>query len=78
GRQKYDRHHLCKHLVQAVPAPPTKFWQQITRRRVLPLYRHPNLHSKGDAAPQQGYVEAEDGSITEGDDYVWSGNRELM
>ncbi|KAJ7581306.1 hypothetical protein C8J56DRAFT_895759 [Mycena floridula] len=55
-----------------------RFWQQITRRRVLPLYRHLNLHSKGDAAPHQGYVEAEDGSITEGDDYVWSGNRELM
>jgi hypothetical protein len=25
GRQKYDRHHLCKHLVQAVDPPPACF-----------------------------------------------------
>ncbi|KAI5884958.1 uncharacterized protein SCHCODRAFT_02673958 [Schizophyllum commune H4-8] len=27
--QKYHSHHLCKHLVQAVQAPPTTFWQEV-------------------------------------------------
>jgi hypothetical protein len=38
GRQKYNAHHLCKHLVQAVAPPPVKFWQNVQRRRTTPLY----------------------------------------
>jgi len=36
GRQKYDRHHLCKHLVQAVKPLPAHFWREVIRRRVKP------------------------------------------
>ncbi|KAJ7593166.1 hypothetical protein C8J56DRAFT_718952, partial [Mycena floridula] len=76
--QKYDQHHLCKHLVQAIPDPPTKFWQQIMHHHTLPIYQHPALHSKDNTEVPAGYVEADDGCITDGDDYVWSGNHELM
>ena len=31
GRQKYDRHHLCKHLVHAVGLPPLQFWREVIR-----------------------------------------------
>ncbi|KAJ7586139.1 hypothetical protein C8J56DRAFT_743873, partial [Mycena floridula] len=43
GRQKFDRYHLCKHLVQSVPDLSLSFWTQVIRRRVLPLYRHVEL-----------------------------------
>jgi hypothetical protein len=46
GRQKYDSHHLCKHLVQRIPEPPMAFWQQVIRRRTMPIYRHPCLVDK--------------------------------
>ncbi|KIL55523.1 hypothetical protein M378DRAFT_17871 [Amanita muscaria Koide BX008] len=32
GRQKYDRHHLCKHLVQMVPEPAANFWREVVCR----------------------------------------------
>ncbi|KAF8959415.1 hypothetical protein BDZ97DRAFT_1637568, partial [Flammula alnicola] len=87
GRQKYDCHHLCKHLVQAVPAPPIRFWREVHRRRVLPLYEHPALVQKIDNNGSNGgtslaaefgeYVEPS-GDITDGDDRVWSGDRKIL
>jgi len=65
GQQKYDCHHLCKHLVQAVSAPPVRFWREVRWRRVVPLYRHPNLVAIGENKGE--YVEP-DGGITDGDD----------
>ncbi|KAM6491724.1 hypothetical protein JOM56_012764, partial [Amanita muscaria] len=46
GRQKYDRHHLCKHLVQTVPKPAANFWREVVRRRTLLLYQHPAIMAK--------------------------------
>jgi hypothetical protein len=46
GHQKYQRHHICKHLVQAVSTPPISFGEQIVRRRTVPLYQHPALTPK--------------------------------
>ncbi|KAJ7823081.1 hypothetical protein B0H14DRAFT_3088937 [Mycena olivaceomarginata] len=74
GRQKFDPHHLCKHLVQAVPPPSANFWVEIRRRRTMPLYRHPELHEK-DKLPGE-YEEG--GNVTDGDDDVWSGNKESL
>jgi len=51
GRQKYDRHHLCKHLVQAVEPLHPRFWREVIRRRVKPaitLSRDPSTISDGD------------------------------
>ncbi|KAL1704325.1 hypothetical protein EV121DRAFT_270587 [Schizophyllum commune] len=76
GRQKYHSHHLCKHLVQAVEAPPTTFWQEVVRRRTTPLYRHPALVPRGTAPG--AYVDPADGSISDGDDNLWSGDRRLL
>ena len=77
GRQKYDRHHICKHLIQAVPHPPLKFWRKVIRRRVIPIYRHPALVRKADndgPGPATSYVDPDDGSITDGDDHLHLGN----
>ena len=65
GQQKYNCHHICKHLVQTVPTPPSDFWTSIVRRRTLPLYRHSLLSNTQD-------VDDFDGSITDGDDDVIS------
>jgi hypothetical protein len=80
GQQKYDRHCLCKHLVQAVPRPPIKFWGQIYRRRTTPIYRHPALVPTLESQPwaEQEYVDPDDGCITDGDDHVWVGNPEVL
>ncbi|KAJ7575436.1 hypothetical protein C8J56DRAFT_1063322 [Mycena floridula] len=80
GRQKFDRYHLCKHLVQSVPDLSLSFWTQVIRRRVLPLYRHVELVDKSVATETvaQELGEAEDGSITDGDDPGWIvGNESL-
>jgi hypothetical protein len=74
-------HHLCKHLVQAVPTPPVKFWGTIIRRRVVPIYRHTALVQKGmdgEVASSDGFVDLDDGTITEGDDHVWLGNPDVL
>lgn len=78
GRQKYDRHHLCKHLVQAVESPPKRFWREVVRRRVQPIYRHPALVAIGDTASESGAYIEPDGSITDGDDHIWSGDRDVL
>ncbi|KAJ7582034.1 hypothetical protein C8J56DRAFT_727605, partial [Mycena floridula] len=77
GQQKYNMHHLCKHLVRAVPAPSIKFWQQVSRRRTSPLYRHPELQRRenGDLGE---YIEPNGGNITDGDDQVWTGDAEML
>jgi hypothetical protein len=80
GRQKYDCHHLCKHLVQSVAPPPTKFWGEIRRRRVRPLYQHPALRARN---PGPEGEESNDfemaGTITDGDDYEISpGNKRIL
>jgi hypothetical protein len=80
GQQKYDRHCLCKHLVQAVPLPPMKFWGQVYRRRTTPIYRHPALARTPESQPreEQAYVDPDNGCITDGDDHVWVGNPEVL
>ena len=90
GRQKYDCHLLCKHLVQAVPSPPIRFWREVHRRRVLPIYQHPALVQKVvdgnriksadsdiDMMDPDGYIEPS-GDITDGDDHIWSGDRKIL
>lgn len=78
GRQKYDTHALCKHLVQAVPHPPPHFWRVIIRRRTVPIYRHPALRDKrdpiDDTVPDSEYVDVDKGSVTDGDDHKWVGD----
>ncbi|KAJ7191824.1 hypothetical protein B0H12DRAFT_1004452, partial [Mycena haematopus] len=76
GHQKYNAHHLCKHLVQAVPPPSVNFWVEINRRRTMPLYRHPELHSKDE--PRGEFDEFEDGCVTDGDDQVWTGDKSML
>ncbi|RDX40008.1 hypothetical protein OH76DRAFT_1459607 [Lentinus brumalis] len=75
GAQKFNAHHLCKHLVQAVREPDIKFWRDIYRHRTVPLYRHPALKRVDDITPLEPFQDADDGSITEGDDHVWLGDR---
>ncbi|KAG6818261.1 hypothetical protein H0H93_006436 [Arthromyces matolae] len=77
GRQKYNRHHLCKHLVQAFDPPPPLFFSQISRRRVPPLYQHPDLKPK-DATESPFEFPDADGSVTDGDDHFWTGDREML
>lgn len=75
GHQKYHCHHLCKHLVQAVGLPDTRFFRTVVRRRVVPIYQHPLLVLEGSEPGE--YVEP-DGAITDGDDNVWSGDKKLL
>ncbi|KAJ7444276.1 hypothetical protein B0H11DRAFT_2342886, partial [Mycena galericulata] len=74
---KFHACHLCKHLVQAVPSPPMRFWNQVVRRRTVPLYRHPDLIAINAEMDGQ-YIEPLDGSITDGDDHAWSGNPAIL
>jgi len=37
SQQKYHCHHLCKHLVQAVPSPPILFWHQVICHHISPF-----------------------------------------
>lgn len=80
GRQKYDRHHLCKHLVQSVGTPPVAFWSQIYRRRSLPIYRHPDLvkASERESGKSKRPNLDTDGNITDGDDHIWTGDQEIL
>lgn len=79
GRQKYDRHHLCKHLVQAVGNPSISFWREIYRRRKSPIYRHPELVEKGDTGIENSNTHFNlDGNITDGDDHVWMGDKQVL
>ncbi|KAI0753624.1 hypothetical protein C8Q74DRAFT_1162808, partial [Fomes fomentarius] len=79
GSQKYHPHHLCKHLVQAVALPPAKFWLQVYRRRTIPIYRHPVLRDITQPnATTATYHDADDGTISDGDDHVWLGDREQL
>ncbi|EJD54252.1 hypothetical protein AURDEDRAFT_94855 [Auricularia subglabra TFB-10046 SS5] len=76
GAQKYSPFLLCKHLVQAVPDPPAKFFQVVFRRRTTPFYRHPALHHIGEV-PEE-FNDPDDGAVTDGDDHVWIGNPETL
>jgi hypothetical protein len=69
GRQKYDRHHLCKHLVQAVEPLHPRFWREVIRRRVKPIYQHPSLIAKGDNLPAIT-LSRDPGTISDGDDHI--------
>ncbi|KAK6984344.1 hypothetical protein R3P38DRAFT_3332875 [Favolaschia claudopus] len=63
--QAFNALHLCKHLVQAVPTPPTKFWTEFIDVVPFPLYRHQALTTS-----QTASTDLEDpGSITDGDDH---------
>ena len=76
GQQKYNCHHLCKHLVQAIKPPEKRFWREVVRRRALPIYQHPALVAKG-SPDGIAYIEP-DGSISDGDDHVWSGDHNIL
>ncbi|KAG8942368.1 hypothetical protein FRC03_003274 [Tulasnella sp. 419] len=76
GAQELDTHHLCKHLVQAVPTPPPSFFNEVVRRRSVPLYRHPHLHPHD--SPVGDYTKPTEGSITDGDDHEGIGGRLLL
>jgi hypothetical protein len=81
GRQKYHRHHLCKHLVQAVKPPTASFWHSIIRRRTTPMYRHPDLvqiGEDGEPLATLGFQDPDDGSISDGDDHVWLGDKDVL
>jgi len=79
GQQKYQSHHLCKHLVQAVLMPEKRFFRTVVRRRVVPIYRHPSLVVKGlDGQTAFGKYTEPDGGITDGDDNVWSGDKKVL
>jgi hypothetical protein len=69
GRQKYDRHHLCKHLVQAVEPLHPHFWREVICRRVKPIYQHPSLIAKGDNLPAIT-LSRDPGTISNGDDHI--------
>ncbi|KAF8325321.1 uncharacterized protein EI90DRAFT_3072993 [Cantharellus anzutake] len=43
GTQDTHTFHLCKHLVHYSKKPPMAFWEEIHRRRTMPLYRHSHL-----------------------------------
>ncbi|KAF8223322.1 hypothetical protein L208DRAFT_1186819, partial [Tricholoma matsutake] len=73
--QKYDRHHLCKHLVQSVGLPSRRFWREVIRRRVLPIYRHPDL-TRDSSNDLPG--DSPDGGITDGDDHIWTGDVDML
>ncbi|KAJ3537498.1 hypothetical protein NMY22_g5568 [Coprinellus aureogranulatus] len=71
GQQKYEAHHLCKHLVQAVNPPPgLEFFHEVYRRRTAPLYKHPLLD------PDLDVDSYDEGSVTDGDDRKIYGNRQ--
>ncbi|KAG6825491.1 hypothetical protein H0H92_003572 [Tricholoma furcatifolium] len=80
GRQKYDPHHLCKHLVQAIGRPSKRFWRQITRRRTMPLYRHVEFKPKdSDSVSSEDFDDTdESGGITDGDDREWDGDKSQL
>lgn len=80
GQQKYNCHCLCKHLVQAVPPLPVKFWGQVYWHQSTPIYWRPALVPilKGQSWKQQKYVDPDDGSIIDGDDHVLVGNPEVL
>lgn len=81
GRQKYDRHHICKHLVQTIGLPSISFWSEVYRCRTTPLYRHHELdesrESTGTKRKHGAYIDI-DGSISDGDDHVWLGNPTIL
>ncbi|KAL0056678.1 hypothetical protein AAF712_016716 [Marasmius tenuissimus] len=74
GVQMYNRHHICQHLVHLVEStigkPPPKFWIQVSRQRVKPLYRHEAL--------QRSSLGGDSGSITDGDDNIFYGNQNML
>ena len=46
-----SRFLLCKHLVQSVEAVPATFFQEVSRSRTTPFWRHPDLKPRADAVP---------------------------
>lgn len=77
GHQKYDAHHLCKHLVQAVNPPPPEFWGEVIRRRKPPIYHHHSLVPRRED-PSSRLEPIVTGSITDGDDVEWNGDVEIL
>ncbi|THH21536.1 hypothetical protein EW146_g8 [Bondarzewia mesenterica] len=77
--QKFNTHHLCKHLVHACAPPPMHFWYQFIHRRATPIYRYPDL---GANDPNSGHLHPVDSaefvqansSTTDGHDHVAVGN----
>lgn len=72
---------MCKHLVQAVGRPDAHLWHEVKRRRVMPLYQHPLLVQKGNDGnllTRPEYIDPQDGAITNGEDYIMSGDKEML
>ncbi|KAG6824654.1 hypothetical protein H0H92_006195 [Tricholoma furcatifolium] len=79
GRQKYDRHLLCKHLVQGVISPSSKFFIQVVRRRKPPFYKHPELIPAISATSAIDTSDVSDnGGVTDGDDHLWLGQKSIL
>jgi hypothetical protein len=81
GQQKYQCHHLCKHLIHAIPPPDISFWWQVFHQCTMPLYCHPQLvllPMDGSLASLNTYQDPNNGSITEGDDHLWIGDKMML
>jgi len=79
GQQKYQSHHLCKHLVQAVLMPEKQFFRTVVYWCIVLIYRHPSLVVKGpDGQTAFGEYMEPDGGITDGDDNIWSGDKMVL
>ncbi|KAG6808563.1 hypothetical protein H0H92_003721 [Tricholoma furcatifolium] len=77
GHQKYDWHLLCKHLVQRVTSPSSKFFIQVVRRRKPPFYKHPELRPSTPSTINASDT-SDDGGITDGDDHLWLGQKSVL
>ncbi|KAI0054906.1 hypothetical protein BV25DRAFT_1816378 [Artomyces pyxidatus] len=70
GAQKFNTHHLCKHLVQATAPLPMRFWREVVRRRTMPLYEHRDLKPRDDPECAETPLNVPPiRSITNGDDH---------
>ncbi|KAF8231089.1 hypothetical protein L208DRAFT_1219920, partial [Tricholoma matsutake] len=76
GHQKYDQHHLCKHLVKEVAPLSKQFWHEVIQHWTIPIYQHPELRGMDNS--QSVEEVASDGGITDGDDHIWSGNKDVL
>ena len=65
GTQDMHTYHLCKHLVHHAQKPPMAFWEEIWRRRVMPLYQHSHLGNRDYGM----------GNTSDGDDQDCEGRR---
>ncbi|KAG6814961.1 hypothetical protein H0H87_006272 [Tephrocybe sp. NHM501043] len=81
GRQKYDTHLLCKHLVQIVGLPSSHFWEQVIHQLTVPFYCHTELKPKNqreNVTCDDNLLGLLDGGIAGGDDHEWAGDVDAL